>query len=714
MRIWGAGVVGAVALHGAAFWTLLAVLEPEPVVDQPTPKTEFQVEAFELDRTAAREAEPTQDSAEARAPDGTPLDPGAIPRSRANALAAPAQVLPAAEARAEAVVTALDQAQNLDAAPAAPETMQAAAFPSDTIPDSPAQPETLGAQIPADTALAATQPRAEAVLAEPGEAQDLQARPPTPAALAPVTTAATPVNVAVQTPEALALAVTPSDQLATADLNAAPLEAQAGQSAPLAAFAPDPQNVAALDNAGASLATAQAEVTPTASLALPDTAVNGAIPVGESVAQAQLASLKTAPSPPVIAPLEATAPPTPRLAPTRAPPTVQLASVTGVAASLVQATPATAQLAQQFLVAAPVASQVPAPEPARAAPATTTTAAVIAPVSNSVALAIPASLPAPARAPATPDLPPARPNAAQLAAAAPSSQPAPAQTPDAPQATQAQPAAQRLKAALAFSGAEGEVDPVSVAAFQSFMQPGDVTAAGDPLRDGVSALLAQVPCARLQVNFDPDTARLRVNGHIPQDDLRAPVLAALQRQMGDSITVSDNILILPRPQCGALSGINAVGLPQSTDRFNNPQVIGSDTHVKVERFVKDQLLSFDLTAPDYDAFVYVDYFDADGNVLHLSPNDQVALRLAPAQSVFRIGIRDVSEQGLQLRIGPPYGQEIAVAFAASVPLYDGLRPIIEPAGPYLEWLKGRVDELRDVTPDFKGEWIYFFISTSES
>lgn len=285
-------------------------------------------------------------------------------------------------------------------------------------------------------------------------------------------------------------------------------------------------------------------------------------------------------------------------------------------------------------------------------------------------------------------------------------------SPNAEPLTQSDANAQRLRADLAFSNVAGDVDPLSLAAFQSFMQPGDLSPGKDPLRDGVSDLLAQVPCSRLQVGFDPDSATLMVNGHIPEDGLRAPVLAALQAQMGSSITVSDNILILPRPQCGALSGIGAVGLAQSTDRFTNPRVIGHDTHVKVERFVAGELLSFDLTAPDYDAYVYVDYFDAGGNVLHLAPNDQVPLTRAAAKTRFAIGVKTPQEQGLQLVIGPPFGQEIAVAFASSVPLYEGLRPIVEPAAPYLDWLTERVAQARAQTPDFKGEWIYFFIATA--
>jgi hypothetical protein len=275
----------------------------------------------------------------------------------------------------------------------------------------------------------------------------------------------------------------------------------------------------------------------------------------------------------------------------------------------------------------------------------------------------------------------------------------------------ATPSAQKLRATLAFSGADGDVDPVSVAAFQSFMRPGDIAASSDQLRDGVSGLLAQVPCSRMQVAFDPETATLQVNGHIPDDDLRAPVLAALRVQMGANITVSDNMLILPRPQCGALSGIARVGLPQSTDQITNPLVIGKDAQARVFDFVEGDLWGLQMTAPDYDAYIYLDYFDAAGNVLHVEPNEQVPLRHALAQNVQTIGADSDQGEGLKLVIGPPYGQEIAVAFAASEPLYEGLRPIQEPAAEYLEWLQIQVEKARADHADFKGEWVYFFVST---
>lgn len=285
-------------------------------------------------------------------------------------------------------------------------------------------------------------------------------------------------------------------------------------------------------------------------------------------------------------------------------------------------------------------------------------------------------------------------------------------------ATEARPAANvppeplRMQAALAFTGADGDIDPVSLAAFQSFVAPGTAETQGSPLRDGLSGLLGSVPCSRLQIAFDPDTASLRVDGHIPEDGLRDDILSALRAEMGANIGVSDNMALLPRPQCGALSGIGAVGLPQSTDQMTNPLLLGETLHARVLDFTDGELLYFDLTAPDYDAYVYVDYFDADGNVLHLSPNDSAPLIFAPLESTFRVGASSQSDPGLKLFVGAPFGQEIAVAFAASSPLYDELRPIVEPAEPYLDWLKTRVAEARATQPDFKGEWVYFFVTTA--
>ncbi len=349
------------------------------------------------------------------------------------------------------------------------------------------------------------------------------------------------------------------------------------------------------------------------------------------------------------------------ITPTKPPETTAIAAVASPADTLQPAISTSAKLAA-------------APPPTTALPAT------IAPTTTAPAQTLTAQ-----PLTATPD------TAEPLASATPDAPTLAQSTPDAPQATEAAPTLQlaaaapadgdHMTAALAWAGADAQIDPVSLKAIQSFMQPGDTAAQSDETHDALQAILSSIPCARLQAEFNPATGSLDLRGHVPDEALKGPVLAALQAQLGTGIKVNDAMLILPRPQCGALSGISDVGLPQSQDQNTNPKLIGADAQARAYDYTKGQTMVLDLAAPDYDAYVYVDFFDADGNVIHLVPNDTVPLKLRAAKSTLRVGAPDAGEPFLNITIGPPYGQEIAAAFAASAPLYDGTRPLSNQQAP---------------------------------
>lgn len=253
-------------------------------------------------------------------------------------------------------------------------------------------------------------------------------------------------------------------------------------------------------------------------------------------------------------------------------------------------------------------------------------------------------------------------------------------------------------------------DPKALATIQAFMAPSEIDNA-DEVKDGLSNTLMQTDCARISATYRPETGTLEMQGHIPDPALRDGIVAELQAQVGEGIAVTANLLHLPSPQCNALTGISEIGLPQSTDQFTNERLIGSSPHAREYSYRDGQRLQFDLVAPDYDAVVYVDYFAADGTVIHLVPNEYVGLEMLDAKSLVGVGTDQPGKPGLKILIGPPYGQEIAVAFASSHPLYEGLRPIVEPAEPYLSELKDFISKARAERTDFKGEWVYFFITT---
>ena len=332
---------------------------------------------------------------------------------------------------------------------------------------------------------------------------------------------------------------------------------------------------------------------------------------------------------------------------------------------------------------------------ARAAPPAAVTAPIVSAVGTTLAAADAVGAAAPAAALAAISAPAATPQSNALL-----SQPLPSK---------------RGTAALAWVGDQGALDPLSLAAIQAFMQPSDLArsdANSGRLRDGIAGTLASVPCSRLQTSFDPETGGIELRGHLPDDALRAPVLSALQAQVGRALPVIDRLRVLPRPLCDVLGAIAGTGLAQSTEQETNPRIVGPDTFVRDYVLAAGQRVVLDMTAPDYPAMIYVDYFDAAGNVLHLQPNDRVPAVLYAPKSKLAVGQAAPGVPALELIVAPPYGQEIAVAYASSVPLYQGVRPTIEPAGPYLEFLKAAVAEARARMPDFKGEWVYYFVTTS--
>ncbi|MGI3170996.1 DUF4384 domain-containing protein [Pseudooceanicola sp. C21-150M6] len=363
---------------------------------------------------------------------------------------------------------------------------------------------------------------------------------------------------------------------------------------------------------------------------------------------------------------------------------------------------------QKVSATVPAGTRLPASAPATA-PVATSAPQVVQPPSvvagDRLDAATPAGAQLAAAVPAAQPLPVAQTDPSPAPSARPVAQPLARATPPEERADPAQPQVQRGRASAIWSGSASSLDPVSFAAISAFAQPG--TPAGAELRDGLSATLNGPPCARLQTEFDPDTGQLVLRGHVPEAEARGPLVSALQAQVGRSIPVADNLRVLPRPQCGVLLGLEQTGLPQSSDQRDNPRIVGPDTQVRNYQFVEGQKLSFDLTGADYPAFVYIDFYDADGAVLHLQPNEYVPPLRLPAHQPVVIG----GAGGLDLRAAPPFGLEVMVAFATSSLLDLGARPLTEPAGAYLDMLRDAVREARAADPAFKGEWVYFFVET---
>jgi len=663
--VWTGGIAASVVLNGGLAAFLAAAVAPDPQPAPRVPDRQFDIASYPVPQTRAPQLDATGAVVPEAAAGGTRSSGRAVPQARAGASALPAERAPIIAASGPGL---------------APETPVGAAL-------APVAPRQVGL---APRAVVGQPARASAIAGAPVAAllapgAVVSATPATGAALRP----AAPTGAALAALDAPPLAILPLAVGGEAMVPVAPRQvglaprAVVGQPAQASAIAGAP--VAALVAPGAVVS-----ATPATGAALRPAAPTGAalsaldappLAIGPLIARGETLVRVASPSNP---PLPASAPATEAARPV-------MALVVPTHAGLPRATPLaasapTAPDAPSLAVASTVAPALTA----RVVPASFTP---LAPVTG---MATPATAPTPIAL------------RQQGAAGTTIEQTSPPTT----AAPSVRPTTERQSAALAWSGAAAAaLDPVSLAAIQAFAQAGDPAGDGPRVRDAISGLLAQVPCARLQTVFDPATGALELRGHIPDPGLRAPVLAALSAQLGGAILLADATLILPRPQCDALAGVEAVGLPQSDEQVGDPRVIGERPFAAQWGFAAGEVLEFEMEAPDYPAYVYVDYFQSDGQVFHLQPSDLVPLRAVAPHVMFRTGSRGDGLPKVRFLISPPFGQEIMVAFASSAPLYDGLRPMAEPAAPYLEFLRGAVAQARAKDPAFRGEWYYFFVTT---
>ena len=218
--------------------------------------------------------------------------------------------------------------------------------------------------------------------------------------------------------------------------------------------------------------------------------------------------------------------------------------------------------------------------------------------------------------------------------------------------------------------------------------------------------------ARAQTGYDPESGVIELRGHVKSNADRDVLMAALQTGLQGALPIRDRLRRLPAPQCDVLTAFADMPLPQSVEQFTNPLIIGDDLHARVYEFVDGDSIRFELQGADYPGWLYLDYYDNEGRVLHLLPNATIPPLRLSAREILVFGgggTTDVARGKLELRVSPPFGEDIVVAMVTSEPLFDGTRPTVEEAEPYLTLVERLVAEARSRSDEFRGEWVYLFV-----
>ena len=80
---WGSGIGLSLVAHLAAAALLAVMLQADPIIDQPQPKSQLTIETQDVTRSQAKADAPQATNAAATSTQGAHLDQGQVPQSRA-------------------------------------------------------------------------------------------------------------------------------------------------------------------------------------------------------------------------------------------------------------------------------------------------------------------------------------------------------------------------------------------------------------------------------------------------------------------------------------------------------------------------------------------------------------------------------------------------------------------------------------------------------
>jgi serine/threonine-protein kinase len=203
-------------------------------------------------------------------------------------------------------------------------------------------------------------------------------------------------------------------------------------------------------------------------------------------------------------------------------------------------------------------------------------------------------------------------------------------------------------------------------------------------RNALAAALPAVACSLVRGTATEDRLTLRgvVGRGAPERALRAAVAG------GAGALPSDwRVASFDAPFCTALDTLRPVAQAFGTAGTMSVSLAGEATRLR-----DGELVTVVVNGPDFPAYVYVSFLVHDGTLAHLHPTPTDPSRAVPAGGALRLG--DPAIGGPAWAVGPPYGPDLVIAVASSVPLFDRPRPDDEDTGAYLGALRTALDQAR--------------------
>ena len=244
-------------------------------------------------------------------------------------------------------------------------------------------------------------------------------------------------------------------------------------------------------------------------------------------------------------------------------------------------------------------------------------------------------------------------------------------------------AALRTKVAARMTPAEVEAAQAEVAIFKP------IAGAVDLPKSSVAAASTAMTAQDLQARLPPggcgplvvepgDAGRYAIAGYLAQGR-SANLLAPEVKDLFDREAVELRLTEVEPNLCAALDTIAQAPSAGST---GDSIILSGATGTEKDRFLAGDHLVIEIPPRDEDRFIAVDYFQHDGQVLHLLPGGGPRVQLLRAKQP--LVLADPHWQ-----IGEPFGQDMVVVLSSQQRLFDDERPFLERAGDYVTALKTR-------------------------
>ena len=196
----------------------------------------------------------------------------------------------------------------------------------------------------------------------------------------------------------------------------------------------------------------------------------------------------------------------------------------------------------------------------------------------------------------------------------------------------------------------------------------------------INNLLKSQSCHDFDVKKE-GSGNVVVFGHVPTSDGLKDLIAKL-KALPAAEKIDPKIETLAYPFC------DIVELAAPFYQSNRSQNGGLEAAIRGEKvnMQEGDLIAVDVTLPGYAAYLYVDYFVADGTeVVHLYPN-------LPGKEVTigagkQIVVGEPVDNRLPWKVSPPFGREMVVVYASRIPLFRTRRPEVEKVKEYLPILR---------------------------